>query len=69
VLKREDEQGASLNFQQFAKRFEDLALRIDWWVNTFGFGADLFNDDKGRVRVDMGFQRQRRDGQAHKIAD
>jgi phospholipid/cholesterol/gamma-HCH transport system substrate-binding protein len=48
-------QGASLNFQpQFAKRFEDLALRIGLVENTFGFGADyFFNDDKGRVRVDM----------------
>jgi len=51
----EDETRSKFEFSaQFAKRFEDLALRIGLVENTFGFGADyFFNDDKGRVRVDM----------------
>ncbi len=55
VKTREDETRSKFEFSaQFAKRFEDLALRIGLVENTFGFGADyFFNDDKGRVRVDM----------------
>jgi len=39
---------------QFAKRFEDFALRIGITESTFGFGADyFFDEDKGRVKFDM----------------
>lgn len=51
----EDEIKSKMEFSaQFAKRYEDMALRIGLVENTFGFGADyFFNDDKGRVRFDM----------------
>ena len=36
---------------QFAKRYQDLALRIGLMENTFGVGADYFFDrDRGRVK-------------------
>jgi phospholipid/cholesterol/gamma-HCH transport system substrate-binding protein len=39
---------------QFAKRFEDFALRIGLMENTFGVGADyFFLDDSGRVKFDV----------------
>lgn len=38
---------------QFAKRFDDLALRIGLTENTFGVGADyFFLKDKGRITAD-----------------
>jgi len=55
VKTTEDETTSRIEFSaQFAKRYEDLAFRIGLIENTFGFGADyFFNDDKGRVKVDM----------------
>lgn len=39
---------------QFAKRFDDFALRVGMTENTFGFGADyFFYDDKAKVVFDM----------------
>ncbi|MEW6570676.1 MAG: MlaD family protein [Nitrospirota bacterium] len=39
---------------QFAKRFQDIALRVGLTENTFGLGADyFFNDDRGRVVADI----------------
>jgi phospholipid/cholesterol/gamma-HCH transport system substrate-binding protein len=39
---------------QYAKKFDDLALRIGIMESTFGFGADYFFDnEKGRVKFDM----------------
>jgi phospholipid/cholesterol/gamma-HCH transport system substrate-binding protein len=38
---------------QFAKRIQDVALRIGLLENTFGIGADyFFNDNTGRIKVD-----------------
>jgi phospholipid/cholesterol/gamma-HCH transport system substrate-binding protein len=55
VRTTEEEIKTKLEFSaQFAKRFEDLALRIGLTENTFGIGADyFFNDDKGRVKFDV----------------
>ncbi len=51
----EEEVKSRMEFSaQFAKRFDDYALRIGLLENTFGVGADyFFNDDKGRVRLDI----------------
>lgn len=39
---------------QFAKRIDDLALRIGLTENTFGLGADyFFNNENGRIKFDM----------------
>jgi len=39
---------------QFAKRFDDLALRIGLTENTFGAGADyFFMNDKGKITADI----------------
>lgn len=39
---------------QFARRFNDLALRIGLMESTFGVGADyFFNDDAGRIKFDI----------------
>jgi len=39
---------------QFAKRIQDVALRMGLLENTFGLGADyFFNDDSGRIKVDV----------------
>jgi phospholipid/cholesterol/gamma-HCH transport system substrate-binding protein len=39
---------------QYAKRFDDFALRIGLMENTFGFGADyFFSDDTGRLKFDI----------------
>jgi phospholipid/cholesterol/gamma-HCH transport system substrate-binding protein len=51
----EDEVESRIEFTaQFAKRFEDLALRVGLMENTFGFGADyfLYSDDL-RFKFDM----------------
>lgn len=55
TITTEEEITSKMEFSaQFAKRFEDLTLRIGLIENTFGFGADyFFNDDKGRVRLDV----------------
>jgi phospholipid/cholesterol/gamma-HCH transport system substrate-binding protein len=55
VTTREEEVKTRIEFTaQFAKRFEDFALRIGMMESTFGFGADyFFNDDKGRLKIDM----------------
>ncbi len=39
---------------QFAKRIDDVALRIGLTENTFGLGADyFFNDENGRMKFDI----------------
>jgi phospholipid/cholesterol/gamma-HCH transport system substrate-binding protein len=39
---------------QYAKRFDDIALRIGLMESTFGAGADyFFNSDAGRVKFDI----------------
>lgn len=39
---------------QFARRFDDFALRVGLMESTFGFGADyFFQDDRGRLKFDM----------------
>ncbi len=39
---------------QFAKRFDDLALRLGLTENTFGAGADyFFMNDKGKITADI----------------
>ena len=39
---------------QYAKRFDDVALRIGLMENTLGAGADyFFNDDAGRIKLDV----------------
>lgn len=42
---------------QFARRFEDLALRVGLMENTFGFGADyfpkFFGNDKAKISFDI----------------
>jgi len=55
VRTTEEEIKTRLEFSaQFARRFEDLALRIGLTENTFGVGSDyFFNDDKGRVKLDV----------------
>lgn len=55
VTTTEEEVKTRIEFTaQFAKRFEDFALRIGMMETTFGFGADyFFNDDKGRLKIDM----------------
>ncbi len=51
----EEEVESKIEFTaQFAKKFNDLALRIGLMENTFGFGADyFFQSDKGRIKFDM----------------
>jgi phospholipid/cholesterol/gamma-HCH transport system substrate-binding protein len=51
----EEEIRTRLEFSaQFAKRFEDFALRIGLTENTFGLGGDyFFNGDRGRVKFDI----------------
>ena len=55
VKTTEEETTSKMEFSaQFARRFDDFALRIGMIENTFGLGADYFFDnDKGRVRFDM----------------
>ncbi len=39
---------------QFAKRIDNVALRIGLTENTFGLGADyFFNDENGRIKFDV----------------
>ncbi|RJQ45983.1 MAG: MCE family protein [Nitrospiraceae bacterium] len=55
VRTTEEETESKVEFSaQFAKRFDDLALRIGLMENTFGLGADyFFHNDKGKVKLDM----------------
>lgn len=55
VTTTEEETKSKIEFTaQFAKRFDDLALRVGLMENTFGFGADyFFYDDNGRVKFDV----------------
>jgi phospholipid/cholesterol/gamma-HCH transport system substrate-binding protein len=55
VTTKEEKVKSRIEFTaQFAKRFEDLTLRIGMMESTFGVGADyFFHDDKGRVKVDV----------------
>ncbi len=52
---RKEELEREIEFSaQFAKRFEDFALRVGMLESTFGFGADYFiNDDRGKISLDM----------------
>lgn len=51
----EEEVKSEVEFSaQFAKRFDDVALRIGLMENTFGVGADyFFLDDRGRFKIDV----------------
>ncbi|MBI4699483.1 MAG: MCE family protein [Nitrospirae bacterium] len=53
VTTREEEVRRKFEFSaQFAKRFEDLALRVGMLENTFGFGADYFMaNDRAKVSI------------------
>ncbi|MEW6599562.1 MAG: MlaD family protein [Nitrospirota bacterium] len=55
VTEIKDEVESRIEFTaQFAKRFDNAALRIGLTENTFGLGADyFFNDENGRVKFDM----------------
>jgi len=55
VTTREEKIERKIEFTaQFAKRFDNLALRIGMIENTFGFGADYFlKDDRAKVSVNM----------------
>jgi len=55
VKTREEEIKRKVEFTaQFAKRFEDFALRIGMIENTFGLGADYFlADDKAKVSLNI----------------
>ncbi len=51
----EEEVEDTLEFTaQFARRFDNAAVRVGLMENTFGFGADyFFYNDKGRVKFDI----------------
>ncbi len=54
VTKKEKIESKIEFIAQFARRFEDFALRIGMMESTFGFGADyFFNADKGRMSADI----------------
>jgi phospholipid/cholesterol/gamma-HCH transport system substrate-binding protein len=55
VTTTEEELKSEIEFTaQYARRFENLALRVGLMENTFGLGADyFFNNEKGRVRFDI----------------
>ena len=55
VRTREEEIKGKVEFTaQFARRFEDFALRVGMIENTFGFGADYFlMDDKAKVSFNV----------------
>ncbi len=55
VTVTEEEVKSRVEFSaQFARRFEDFALRIGLVESTFGAGADYFFDhDKGRIKLDI----------------
>jgi phospholipid/cholesterol/gamma-HCH transport system substrate-binding protein len=55
VRTREEEIKRKVEFTaQFARRFEDFALRVGMIENTFGFGADYFlMDDKAKVSFNV----------------
>lgn len=55
VFVREEKVQSEIEFTaQYARRFDNIALRIGLMENTFGAGADyFFNDDAGRVKFDV----------------
>jgi phospholipid/cholesterol/gamma-HCH transport system substrate-binding protein len=55
VTETKDEVESRIEFTaQFAKRFDNVALRIGLMENTFGLGADyFFNDENGRMKFDV----------------
>ncbi len=55
TLVREEILESEIEFTaQYARRFNDIALRIGIMENTFGAGADyFFNNDAGRVKFDI----------------
>jgi phospholipid/cholesterol/gamma-HCH transport system substrate-binding protein len=55
ILVREEILESEIEFTaQYARRFNDVALRIGLMENTFGAGADyFFNSDAGRVKFDI----------------
>ncbi|MFZ3138261.1 MAG: MlaD family protein [Thermodesulfovibrionales bacterium] len=52
---KEEEIKKKIDFTaQFAKRFEDIALRLGLTENTFGAGGDyFFHNDRGKVTADI----------------
>jgi len=52
---REEELSNKLRFNaQFGKRFDNAAIRLGLFENTFGAGGDyFFNNDKGKITVDV----------------
>ncbi len=52
---REKELSSKIRFNaQFGKRFDDAALRLGLFENTFGVGGDyFFGHDKGKISVDI----------------
>jgi phospholipid/cholesterol/gamma-HCH transport system substrate-binding protein len=54
ITKEEIEESEIEFTAQFAKRFDDIALRIGLLESTFGVGADyFFYNDRGRVKFDI----------------
>jgi len=55
VTTREEKIKKKIEFTaQFAKRIEDIALRIGMLESTFGVGADYFlNDDRAKISLDV----------------
>ncbi|GBE03659.1 MAG TPA: MCE family protein [Nitrospirae bacterium] len=55
ILVREEKLQSKVEFTaQYARRFNDIAMRIGLMENTFGAGADyFFNNDAGRVKFDI----------------
>lgn len=55
VLVREEIVESEVEFTiQYARRFDNIALRVGLMENTFGAGADyFFNSDAGRVKFDI----------------
>jgi phospholipid/cholesterol/gamma-HCH transport system substrate-binding protein len=54
-LETEDKLESEVEFTaQYARRFDDIALRIGLMESTFGAGADyFFNSDAGRIKFDI----------------
>lgn len=54
VLTTEEKLTSEMEFTaQYARRFDDFALRIGLMESTFGAGADYFFNDAGRVKFDI----------------
>ena len=55
ILVREEKLESEIEFTaQYARRFDNIALRIGLMESTFGAGADyFFSDDDGRIKFDI----------------